>query len=576
MLIPKQKIETVSKNDTHATFSLITAKSTSESQSKVQSIEQPTSSSIFKLSSVNENNNSELRPVKIHTDSSINIFSTQSQKIAPDVTAAISPLDVLPRDQPKNVHQPAFIQSTVSQLPLSPQELQEQHTLGTYRIIRRISKTGMSVVYLAYDVKKDRQVAIKVLSLDAVHDRELIARFKREANIMKSFKHPRAVEIYDFHLGQQQGELTYLVMRYVDGCSLKDKLKTGNASLQQTNYWFTQLAEALQYAHEKGVVHRDIKPGNILIDSNGDVSLIDFGIAKQLNSNIDNTNLTMLGASIGTPAYMSPEQVRGDKLIDKQQAYLSDIYSLGIVLYEMVTGRPPFEGDTPYAVACMQIASPLPAPSELKPGLSSAIEEVLIKALAKNPLQRFASVKDFLIAWQHAFQNSLLSFVATSPNAQETMIYSSAMTESMTSLIKSENVISIQPKAKSINWLLILFAILLLGIAAASGWWLAQLQNTKITNDESTKISNSLPTTTSLTTTIVQPITPITQNNQDHSQPIENSLIDSKGLNQPEQMSSSLNEPINKPEQEVSKKPASNQSTNKRKKAKHANKTSEL
>jgi tetratricopeptide (TPR) repeat protein len=183
-------------------------------------------------------------------------------------------------------------------------------------------------------------------------------------------------------------------MRYLDAGTLKERLSADGLSLPEVDRLFTQIADALHYAHTQGVIHRDIKPANILIDARGDAFLTDFGIAKLLE---DPSQLTLSGTMTGTPAYMSPEQAQGERLDPR-----SDIYSLGIVLYEMITGRVPFEADTPLAIVLKMLAEPLPPPSTLKPELNPAIERVLLKALAKNQVDRFASCADFLAAWKQA------------------------------------------------------------------------------------------------------------------------------------------------------------------------------
>lgn len=269
--------------------------------------------------------------------------------------------------------------------------LQSGQVLGAYRIISQIGQGGMATVYKAYHAAMDRYVAIKVLPRPLAESPEFAGRFRQEARTIANLEHAHILPVYDH--GESDGVL-YLVMRYLDSGTLKDHLASGPLSITEIDRLFSQLAGALEYAHARGVIHRDLKPSNALIDARGDLFLTDFGIAKLLESD---ARFTGSGAMVGTPAYMSPEQAQGRK-IDQR----TDIYSLGIILYEMITGRIPFDAETPLAIILKHINAPLPLPSVIKPDVSPSIERILLKALAKDPADRFSSVAEFLSAWKQA------------------------------------------------------------------------------------------------------------------------------------------------------------------------------
>src|SRR5512143_3426456 len=273
--------------------------------------------------------------------------------------------------------------------------LQPGQMLGAYRIINQVGQGGMASVYKAYQPSMDRNVAIKVLPRQLAESKEFAARFQQEARIIAKLEHPHILPVFDY--GESDG-VAYLVMRYLDAGTLKDRMEAGRPlPLAEIDRIFTQLSDALSYAHSHGVIHRDLKPSNALIDSQGNIFLTDFGIAKLLES--ASPRLTQTDAIMGTPAYISPEQAQGNP-VDQR----SDIYSLGIILYEMVTGRVPFVADTPLAVLFKHISDPLPPPSTVKSDIAEPIEQVILKALAKDPQDRFATASDFVAAWKHALE----------------------------------------------------------------------------------------------------------------------------------------------------------------------------
>ena len=303
--------------------------------------------------------------------------------------------------------------------------IQPGQMLGSFRIINQIGRGGMATVYKAYQPAIDRYVAIKVLPSQLAESPEFAKRFHQEARIIANLEHPHILPVFDY--GESEG-VAYFVMRYLDAGTLKDRMIEGRPlPIKEIDHLFTQLAAALSYAHSRGIVHRDLKPANALIDSHGNVFLTDFGIAKLLES--ASPRLTQTDAIMGTPAYISPEQAQANPVDER-----SDIYSLGIILYEMVTGSVPFVAETPLAVLFKHISDPLPPPSQIKPDVPPAIEQVILKALAKNPQDRFATANDFVAAWKRALaeaeketvrpvpQTAPASTAAVAPSAQQKVI----------------------------------------------------------------------------------------------------------------------------------------------------------
>ena len=264
-------------------------------------------------------------------------------------------------------------------------------SLGRYHILEQLGEGGMAIVYKAYDTRLETDVAVKVIRteniLPSVLERAL-KRFEREAKSLAKLTHPNIVKVMDY--GDYEGK-PYLVLPYLPGGTLKQKLGKP-IGWQEAVEMLLPIAEAMDYAHSQKMVHRDVKPANILLTERGQPMLTDFGIAKVLD--IEETmDLTGTSAAVGTPEYMAPEQATA-KIADHR----ADIYALGIVLYEMITGRKPYTADTPMAVLIMHARDPLPRPSKFVSGIPDAVEKVLIKTLAKSPDGRYQSMKDFAVA----------------------------------------------------------------------------------------------------------------------------------------------------------------------------------
>ncbi|MFP4321852.1 MAG: protein kinase domain-containing protein [Anaerolineales bacterium] len=250
---------------------------------------------------------------------------------------------------------------------------------GAYELKAVLARGGMATVYRARQLSTQRDVAVKVLPREFLDDETSHQRFKQEAQISSQLEHRAIVPVYDF--GEWNG-LPYIVMRLMEGGSVDDMLRRGPVPLPRVQAIVRQVAAGLDYAHQQGVLHRDLKPSNIMLDGAGDAYLTDFGIARLLTYD---EKLTATGV-VGTPAYMSPEQAQGHMLDQR-----SDIYALGISLFEMLTGRRPFEADTPYGTAVLQVTKPPPSPRDYNPALPVGVEAVVLRALAKNPAERFES-----------------------------------------------------------------------------------------------------------------------------------------------------------------------------------------
>ncbi len=269
--------------------------------------------------------------------------------------------------------------------------------LDAYRLLDLLGIGGMAAVYRAYEPSMDRHVAIKVLRDHLAGDATFRARFEREVRTLARLEHQHILPVYD--VGEHGGR-PYLVMRYVEGGTLGDVLARSRMGLEQATKLAIQVAEALGYAHRQGVIHRDVKPSNILITPDGDALLTDFGIAKLLAQTL---GLTGEGMQLGTPLYMAPEQVQGQTVDGR-----TDVYALGVVLYEALAGRPPYVAETPMAVALMHVRQPPPPLRQHNRAIPEALEQVLLRALAKQPDDRFQTALEFATALRSSLSSTVL------------------------------------------------------------------------------------------------------------------------------------------------------------------------
>ena len=269
----------------------------------------------------------------------------------------------------------------------------EGQTLGKYRVLEALGRGGMAQVYRGYHPQLDRYVAIKVLRADLVDDENFLKRFRREAHAVSGLRHANIVQVFDFDV---QDDYYYMVMELLEGDTLRARLneyrlRKQRMPLDEIVHILTDTLSGLGYAHGEGVIHRDIKPANIMLTKKGQAVLTDFGIAQILGS----TQVTVSGALMGTLNYMAPEQG-----LSGQCDARSDLYSLGIVLYEMLTGYTPFDADTPLAILMKHLNDPLPLPSKLDPNLPPSLEQIVLKALSKSPADRYQSAAEMAAALQ--------------------------------------------------------------------------------------------------------------------------------------------------------------------------------
>ena len=265
--------------------------------------------------------------------------------------------------------------------------------VGPYRLVEKLGKGGMATVFKAYHPSLDRYVAIKALHPAFMEHPGFLDRFQREAKVVAKLEHPNIVPIYDF--SEHEGR-PYLVLKYVRGETLKARLEKAQLTYKESRHIFRVISAALAYAHKEGVLHRDVKPSNVLLDKAGGIYLADFGLAR-----ITETSQTTLSGQMmmGTPHYISPEQAKGIGALDNG----TDIYSLGVMTYELLVGEVPFQADTPFSVIHDHIYSPLPLPRDLNPDLNDEMQRALLKALAKKREDRYANISEMMAAILKAF-----------------------------------------------------------------------------------------------------------------------------------------------------------------------------
>jgi beta-lactam-binding protein with PASTA domain/predicted Ser/Thr protein kinase len=343
-----------------------------------------------------------------------------------------------------------------------------------YEIIRRLGSGGMADVFLARDTHLGRQVAIKILYKRYTDDEEFVARFRREAEAAAGLNHPHIVSVYD--RGESNGNY-YIAMEYLEGRSLKEVIaEHGRLEPAQAIDIAEQILEALQFAHENNVIHRDIKPHNIIINGRGRVKVTDFGIARAGSA----TRMTETGSIIGTAQYLSPEQARGTAV---EQG--SDLYSVGVVLYEMLTGKVPFEGENPVAIALKHLGDEPVPPKYRVPELPDNLNSVVLKSLAKDPARRYKSADEFMEDLERCRQNLPVAapLVAADTAATAILTPEEASAAGQSTMVKPAQT-AVGGKKKSRRTLILTVALLALIAAlaiAGVGYYLAFVSGGSVT-----------------------------------------------------------------------------------------------
>ena len=331
---------------------------------------------------------------------------------------------------------------------------------GRYAVIERVGTGGMAEVYRARDDLLGREVAIKVLHDRYSRDRSFVERFRREAQSAANLNHPNIVALYDYGA---DGDTYFIVMEFIEGRSLSEIIAAEGALLpERAADIASDVAKALDRAHSNGLVHRDVKPGNIMITSTGQTKVTDFGIARALSGDGEQT-MTQTGMVIGTAAYLSPEQAQGNTIDGR-----SDVYSLGIVLYEMLTGQAPFTGDTPLAIAYKHVRENPNPPSSLNPDVPAALDAITMKALAKNPDNRYSSATEMQEDLQRFCNGQRV--LATPLLADETAIAGAATGTQVLRATEYEEYDEPQNKKAAVY---ILVTLLILGAFGLLAWLLA-------------------------------------------------------------------------------------------------------
>jgi serine/threonine protein kinase len=324
--------------------------------------------------------------------------------------------------------------------------------VGPYRIIEQLGQGGMATVYKAYHASLDRYVALKVLHPAFHEDPAFTMRFQREARVVARLEHPNIVPIYDY---SEHDKRPFLVMKYIEGDTLKARLNQGPLTSEEIEQVVNSVGSALAYAHKQGILHRDVKPSNVMIAKDGTMYLADFGLARIAEAG---ESTMSSDAIMGTPQYISPEQAMGKKDLDAG----TDIYSLGVMLYEMVVGKVPFSSDTPFSIIHDHIYTPLPLPTKVNPKVPEPVQRVLLKALAKDRLDRYTSTEELMSAFKEAWAEAGTPMQGTavvirSPQSQE-------KTEPIkrTSMSGNKTMAAQSPAKKSSPWMWIGIGVIVL------------------------------------------------------------------------------------------------------------------
>jgi serine/threonine protein kinase len=325
--------------------------------------------------------------------------------------------------------------------------------IGLYEVKSELGRGGMATVYRAYDPRFEREVAVKVLPSELLHaDPQFRLRFEREAKIIAQLEHTAIVPVYD--VGEADGQ-PYFVMRYMNGGSLSDRIKAGVMSVEEATRILSIIAPGLDEAHSRGIIHRDIKPSNILFDRRENPYISDFGIAKLTQAQAGNVTGS---AIIGTPAYMAPEQAQGDEIDGR-----TDIYSLGIILFEMLTGKQPYEADTPMAVAIKHITDPVPHILQANPNLPAGMDAIIQKAMAKNRSDRYPTAVDMVSALRDIPRNM--------PTQMQTRVAPAVKETVVSKKPAAVPVVSAPSAKKGLNPLVVILPVLALVILGAGGFF---------------------------------------------------------------------------------------------------------
>src|SRR5258706_3143318 len=313
--------------------------------------------------------------------------------------------------------------------------------IGPYRIVEQLGQGGMATVYKAYHASLDRYVALKALHPAFNEDKGFNSRYQRKARMVAKLEHPNMVPVYDY---AEHENRPFLVMKFIEGNTLKARLDQGPLSSDEIADMVDAVGSALAYAHKQGILHRDIKPSNVLLSNDGQIYLADFGLARIAQSGESTLSSDMI---MGTPQYISPEQAMGKKDLDQR----TDLYSFGVMLYEMVVGRVPFNADTPFAIIHDHIYTPLPLPHLVNPNVPEAVERILLKSLAKERDDRYADVsmlvQAFKDAWEEAGVPMQGTFVRLSQALKPVVVKPVSNVEPMKAV--AENVASIAATSKA-------------------------------------------------------------------------------------------------------------------------------